>query len=343
MIADTNDLRPGLHRVTEDLDSHYELAYSPEIGVYDGHFRTIAVTVRLPDVRVETRGGYYALPFIPGQAVLPFEVPLLNALAAATLPHDIVFRSAGLHFRDDTVAVVIDVPLPGIGFIRDELNHEYHTHLSVLALIKDAQGSVVRKFSRDIPVRGPLDRLDTSALGRFIYTQHASLSPGRYTLETAIIDRTTEQISANKSSILITPASEDLGISSLVRVRNFAPRDANEPEPRSGDPFQIPAGKISPELEDTVQGGPHSTVSYFFSVYVPAGSQTVPDLGIDFLQDGKRIGHEAPKLQAPDQRGIIPCIATMPLGSFKPGQYQVQVTVRQDNKTATEQTLVTIE
>lgn len=341
MIANS-DLRSGLHRVTEDLDTHYELAYSPDIRNYDGHFRKIAVIVNRPEVRVQSRNGYYALPFIPGQSVQPYEVPLLNALAGTTLPQDIPFRSAGFHFRSatgDAVGVVIDVPLENIQFTRDEVNHAYQTHFSVLAMIKDAQGSVLRKFSQDIPRQGPLEKLAGFKMGHFVYTQHAPLPSGRYTLETAVIDRETEKVSARKSFLLIPPVSESVGLSSLVRVRSSSP----DLTASADDPFQVAAEKISPGLQDTAGGGPGSVLSYFFTVYLEPGSPSAPDLDIEFLQDGKVIGHGEPKLPAPDSRGLIPYIASTPLDSFPPGQYEMRVTVRQNGKTVTERTVITIE
>jgi hypothetical protein len=348
MIANTNDLRPGLRQVTEDIDTHYELAYSPDIHVYDGRFRAVAVTVKRPGVTVQTRNGYYALPLIPGQTVQPYEVRMLSALSAlggATLPHDIPFRSTGFHFKSSTGdplgAVVIDVPLEGIEFTKDEASKSYLTHFSVLTLFKDAEGSVVRKLSQDIPRRGPLDKLAAFKMGHFIYTQYTRLPPGRYTMETAVTDRQSGKVSAKKSSVLIPAAASGLGISSLVPVRSVSAQASDGAT--TEDPFRVAAEKVSPEIGEAVKGGPGSRQSIFFTVYVPAGSRTAPELSMEFFQDGKSVGHGQPKLPAPDEHGVIPYIATTPLDAFPAGQYEVRVTVSQDGKTAVERTLLTIE
>ncbi len=345
MIANTNDLRPGMHHVTEDLDTHYELAYSPSIKSYDGRFRAITVTVNRPEARVQTRNGYYALPFVPGQSILPYEVPMLSALSAAVLPNAIPFRAVGLHFKSSTgdplAVVVVDVPLAGIDFARDQANHLYQTHFSVLALLKDLDGTVIRKLSQDVPRQGPIDKLDAFKNGHFIYSQYAPLPPGRYLLETVVIDRQTGKMGAMRSSVLIPPSAGNLAISSLVRVRSVSP---GVPDTlAANDPFQVESDKISPSLDETAHVGAGSQVSLFFAVYVPPGSTSVPGLSIEFLQDGNPIGQGKPKLLAPDSRGIIPYIAATPLDSFKPGQYEVRVTVSQDGKTATERTLLVIE
>src|SRR5260370_19072812 len=123
-----------------------------------------------------------------------------NGRTGGRLPRDSPFRSSGLHFKSATGepvgGVVIDVPLEGIEFTKDETNHVYQTHFSVLALFKDAQGSIVRKFSQDVARQRPLDSLGAFKMGHFIYSQHAPLAPGRYTLETVRADRKTAKISA---------------------------------------------------------------------------------------------------------------------------------------------------
>ncbi len=342
MIANTNDLSTRLHRVTEEIDTHYELSYSPTIRNMDGRFRKISVTINRPDVKVQTRSGYYALPFSPGESLVSYEMPMLNALETDALPHDIAFRSSGMHFKSLTGealgVVVLDVPLEGIQFTRDEQKKTYQTHFSVLALLKDSQGTVVRKFSQDVPRQGPLDKVDAFKMGHFIYSQHAPVAPGQYTLETAVVDRNTGKISASKSTVVVPPVSESLGISSIVRVRNFAPKAPNETPSLTDDPFVVSTGKISPGLDESVKSGPGQTVSFFFSVYVPAGTKTAPELGMEFYKSGQLLGRGAPPLTPPDNNGVIPYIATIPLDSFTAGEYEVRFTVSQNGKTATERT-----
>ena len=111
----------------------------------------------------------------------------------------------------------------------------------------------------------------------------------------------------------------------------------------SDDPFEVTTGKISPGLDETAKAGPGNVLSLFFTVYVPPGSKTAPDLGMEFFKDGKLLGGGAPQLPAPDSHGVIPYIASTPLDSFKPGQYEVRVTVRQNGKAATERTMFSIE
>jgi hypothetical protein len=217
----------------------------------------------------------------------------------------------------------------------------YRIHFSVLALIKNAEGAVVRKVSQDVPRQGPLDKMEAVKVGHFIYAQHAPLPPGRYTLETALADRQTGKVSAKKSVLLIPPASSTLGLSSVVRVRSFTQSAAGDPA-AAPDPFQISnaKGKISPGLDDTVKGGPGSMLSFFFTVYA---NQTAPQLTIEFIRDGQLLARSQPPLSAPDSHGLIPYVASTPLDAYPPGQYEMRVTVTQNGKSASERTVFTVE
>jgi len=68
LIANSNDLRTPLRRVMEDIDTHYELSYSPQIDKYDGHLQE-----DLGEDRAERHPGpdqerLLALPAMEGQS-----------------------------------------------------------------------------------------------------------------------------------------------------------------------------------------------------------------------------------------------------------------------------------
>jgi len=223
-------------------------------------------------------------------------------------------------------AIVIDVPLDQITFVKDPAAKNYRTHLSVLALLKDAQGRIVQKYSQDIPYQGPLDKLDAARAGHFIYTQHANVPPGRYTLETAVLDREGEKVSARKSVYVAPAGTGGVALSSLSFIRRL------ESEAGSGeldDPYHFEGGKITPTLAETMPGGPSSQISLFFVIYPARDSHEPPELIIEFLHEGNVMGRATPQLPLADTQGRIPYVATSPIEQLKAGEYEVRVTVKQ--------------
>ena len=60
-VINTNDVTPGLKRITDDLSSYYLLGYYSTNAKADGRFRKITVRVKRPGVAVRARPGYLAL------------------------------------------------------------------------------------------------------------------------------------------------------------------------------------------------------------------------------------------------------------------------------------------
>ena len=334
--SNTNDFRSPLRRIAEESNFHYELTYSPEIAKYDGHLRKILVKVARPDVRVQTRSGYYAMPAIEGQDLQPYEGPMLSALSMARAGA-IAFRAEAKWFGSKT-SLVVDVPIENVALATDEAAGSFRMHVSVLGLFKDAEGAIVQKVTRDVPAKGKLENLQATRAGHFIFTQHVELPPGRYTLETAVFDRESLKIGTKKQAVIV-PSSRagDLSLSSLSLVRKVSPVDPGD----QGSPYEFAGTKVTPELNETVKGGPGGRVGVYMVVY---GQKDGPaTLTIDFLQDGKLVARSEPPVPAAAEDGRIPVLAQLPIHTLRPGAYEVRAKVFQGGRGAEERMLIHIE
>ncbi len=254
LIANTNDFRTPLRKLAEDIETYYEISYNPDIKNYDGSFRKITINMSSSDFRVQSRSGYIALPpamAANGDVLHAFEVPLLRALDSPELPRAFGFESEATHFRGQqnqpVCDLIVDVPLSDVTFQKGNAG-QFEGRLSYVALLKDSRGEVVKKFQNDIPLNVPADKLDALKASHFIYTEHFKLPPGRYTLETAVLDGESQRISARKSSLIMPPLSTALGISSVCVVRSMKDKDGSTAE---FDPFSIESKVVSPTLPFT--------------------------------------------------------------------------------------------
>ena len=344
LIANTNDLRVPLQKLTEDLESYYEVTYTPRIDAYDGRFRKIAVTVTRPDVKVQTRSGYYALPPDDNRAVFPYEVPLLNALGATPLPRGFEFHAAALRFRSvargTQFGLVIQLPLSGITFAQNKEEKTYLTHLSLLTLVKNQAGGVVKRLTRDVPFQGPLDKMEAFQRGTFTLTEYFELPPGRYTLETAIVDREGQRVSARKTVLVVGTAGPGLDMSSMALVRRL---DPDKEAADAADPFRFEGGKITPSLIGSVPGGKGASIAMYFVVYPNAEATETPQLTLEVLEDGKPLVRVSPQLPAPDAQGRVPYVASTSAEALKPGQYEIRAVVRQGANAREEHAFFTVE
>jgi len=336
LAANSNDFRSPLRRVMEEVSFHYELTYSPSIEKYDGHLRKIVVKVARPDVRVQTRSGYYAMPPVQGQGLQPYEGPMLSALSMSETGA-IPFQSEAKSFAAKT-SLVVDVPIDHVALATDEATSSFRMHMSVLGIFKDSEGGIVQKVTRDVPAKGKLENLEATRAGHFIFTQHVELPPGHYTLETAVFDRESLKIATHKQDVVVPARGAGLSLSSLSLVRKVAPAAQTDDHE---SPYECNGAKITPELNRKLKGGPDASMGVYLIVYGQRGQDA--KLTIDFLQGGKLVARSEPPVPEAGDDGRIPVLAEVPIGRLKPGEYEIQAKVSQAGRGAEERMLIEIQ
>ena len=329
LIANTNDLRRGIERAVGDLRGYYEIAYTPTNLDYDGRFRRIEVDVSRPDVVVQARSGYFALPPGEGTATFPFEVDLLRALRVHPLPNAFALNAHLFHFGPEEGGVrhtlVIEVPLAGIRFRPDERGETDRAHFSILAVLRDATGRIVQKFSEDAPLFLPRSQRDALRLGNIVFLRSFTAPEGRYSVETAVVDRLAEHYSVRKQRLDIDAPASGLAVSELVFVRRTETVPAGVLE--SHDPFRQGETRIVPFVSEP-RVEPGEALSVFLVAYPTCGS-VQSDILVEFLRNGRLFGQSLNELPPPDAEGRAPFLVTVPMSELTPGRYEVRVLVKQ--------------
>ena len=340
LIANMNDFRKPVQRVVEEMGSYYELIYRPTNMNLDGGFRVISV--KLPgniDAKIQARNGYFALPSLNGKAVSPFEVPLLNALQKKPAPREVDYRAVVTTFRPGQAVIVFDMPMKDLAFTLNAEKTAYRSHFSFLALIKDEQGQVVDKISRDLPIDEPAARLEGFRQGRAIFTKPVNLPPGRYTLESAAADNEAGKIAARRVSVVVPPrgTAGALALSGLTLIRRV---DKAPAQPDHEDPFVVLRNRIIPTLSDKIV---NKALSLYFVVYPHLGSTEKPVATMEFFKDDVKLGEGPVELPAALADGRVPYIANIPADKFQPGLYEIRVTARQGAAADRQSIFVTME
>ncbi len=338
LIADTNDFRRPVERIVEDIYAYYEVTYKPKNRDFDGKYRQLAVRVKREGAVAQSRVGYFALPPEFRDVLFPWEVPILKALALPKLPRDVEFRSSAFRFGQQGAlfkgVAAVEVPLKNLEVKADEQKKTFSMHFSVLGLIKDAQGQVVRKFQRDFPLVRELDRLENYRAGNFSFVEPFELSPGRYTLESAVMDWTSGRMGARRAALVLAPA-EGPSLSSLALIRRIEPAEG----PDDGvNPFRFDRGRVVPDLEGRIAAGPDAQVSIYCVIQTAPGRPR-PSLIMEFSRDGQVLGQGEAPLPEPGPDGRIPYIAQIPAGAWPAGQYEVRALLMDAGRQAAEQRL----
>jgi hypothetical protein len=221
------------------------------------------------------------------------------------------------------LSVLVEVPLRGLQAKTDPAKNTLNVHCSLAALVKDARGDVVQKLSRDRSFQVTPDQLK---MGNFVDKMTIMVPPGKYTLQSAVMDRESGKIGTERSEFTVAPKGKGVGISSLTLVRSFTPNakglDANEP-------FQFQGASITPTLDGKVPRTQDAMLRLFFVVYQDPSISSKPTVEIEFLKDGKSLTKVPLPLPAADAQGRIPYVMTIPAGAIPPGGYEIHATARQ--------------
>jgi VWFA-related protein len=330
MVSNTNDLITGMGTVSADLRSHYEISYSPSNRVYDGAFRKVEVRLNRSGLTARSREGYYALPD-NDLAESPYEIPLLEALAAPNPARDFSFRSSAFLFPaprvpDSEVVLYSEIPLSSFTFPVEPKKKQYSARVTILVAVKNSGGRNVEKFSQEFPLDGPQEKVEETRARNFIFYRTMPLSPGRYTVETAVHDPLGGKSSVRRA-VLIVPQrlSPALELSSVILVHRLA--ELSETTLSEG-PFRFGDKVVIPRLDSSFQLSDWGELGFFFTIATPERGEVTADMII--ASEGRpiaRMGERA--LPPPDERGEIRYVAGLPLDGMSAGSYSVEVVVRQ--------------
>jgi hypothetical protein len=324
LIANTNNTDKLLAHVMEEVDTHYEIAYAPALEREDGRFRKIEVKLTRPDLKVETRSGYYAVPAAGEGALTAEEMVGLRALDTEPRPHAFEFLLRAYRFRGAggaaRYAIAFEMPLSNLTAAAPDAGNKRRLHASLLALVKDARGQIVDRVSKEVSSEVAGDRLAAVQAQLMTYQHAVSLPPGYYTVEAAVVDQ--EGNRAGTGAVVIDNREQPgIGISDITLVRRLT--DLDRPAD-AGNPFEYAGKRVLPFVTTDVLAGMQP--AFYFVAYPEPGNAAKPEVRVQLLKNGRTQAISTPALLPPDASGAIPVVIAQ---SGDPGSYEVRVTVTQ--------------
>ena len=345
LVKDTNDLSAGIRRIDEDMHIHYMLTYAPKNRDFDGKFRHIEVKLARPNLDVQARKGYYALSLASNSPILEYEVPAFAALSKST-PNPFGLLVLGTSFPEPKhpglVPIVASVPSTSFTFTPESEKKTYSTNFSIVTVIKDSSKQIVQKMSQNYVLSGPLDRIEAARKEPVFFYREIELAPGSYTIESVAYDVPSGKASLRVSSVEV-PSTDDtkLRLSSLVLLQHAERMTAQEAKIDS--PFHIGEVIVYPNLGESVHKAAVKQLAFFFTAWPEKGSTEPLKLTIDLSQNGKSLGQIPMDLKAADEKGRIQYASALPIDNFRPGTYELRVTVKDSKNSVSRSTSFTIE
>jgi VWFA-related protein len=343
LIHDTNDLGNGLRRISDDMHGYYMLTYVPKNEDYNGQFRRINVKLSRPNLELQTRKGYYAVESVGQLPILDYEAPAIaDARSARPNANPFSFHGAALSYpatnQSGLTLIIAEAPMSAFTFTTSADKKTYNADFSIVALVKDGTGQIIQKVSKHYPLTGPIESLESERKEPLLFYRETQLPAGKYTVELIAHDELANRTSIHTSSIDVAALDETKPRLSSVAVLKRAERLTPE-EQKHDQPFHFGELLVYPNLGEAISKKA-GQLAFFVTVWPPKGSTV--SLTFVILQNGRAIGKSSAQLPAPDAEGRIKYASSVSLTDFKPGAYELQVTVSDGKSNASRTTPFTV-
>lgn len=326
LVSDTNDIARSLRPAEEDLAGYYLLEYAPANELWDGRFRRIEVRLRRKDVHVQARQGYFAVRTTLPTPLLDFEAPVVAALEMAPRARQLSFNARVLQVPDQedesAVPVLVEVPGDSPSLDVDTKTKRYRQDFTVLVLVRDAEGRVVRKVSRRYLGEGPAEKAEEARRARVLVLRETWLPAGRYTVDVAVQDAASGRLGVERTALEVpaTPG-ETLRASSLVVIGHASPRGEGVPEA----PALVTQGtQLYPSATGLVSAGSGRPLA-FFLVAKPVPGREPLRASIELRRGETAVFSALADLVHAVGRATL--LGGVPLADVPRGDYELRVTV----------------
>ena len=318
-------------QLVRDLSTYYEASYAPPAGTLDGSFHSTDVKLIRTGLSVRARSGYLALPRNAGftQPPQPFEVPLMALLSRTDAPSAINFRAAAIHIghqeEGDLSLAAVEVPISSIVTSEDNSTHLVSAHLAILADIKDSTGTVIERFSEDIPARWSSSNGATAKPQAFSFERPFSAPPGDYTLEAAVLDSIGGKSGVIREPFTIAPAAGVPELSQLVLVRALEPAPAANAD---SSPLSFGDNRVLPNLNNELPAGTQK-ISVFFLAHTDPASKDPASVKLEVLRGGTPLSGAVLESNLQVDSEFHPIVNSFAIRNAPAGGYELRATITQ--------------
>jgi hypothetical protein len=346
-VSNTNDLVSEMGTVGASIEEYYVFTYSPANPVRNGRFRAISVKLKRSGLNIRARKGYYAFPETDRMPLLGFEAELLEAVHAPKPPTSFAVLVGGFSFPGPATApittLLVQFPLAPLKFEKVRDSSSYQVRADIMLLVRDVDGSVVHRFSRQHDLESQQEQLPSARQKAFSFCRRVALPAGDYVLEAVVRDRATGKIAVTKGKLSVAqPGAEDLLLSNIV-LSSHPPRVINPDMGASDfgtDPLSANGRNVAPDLATAYRKSSDKTLVIYFS------AQTLKTLmpiqcTLDFVRDGT-VELQLQRSLYDNAGRAVSCLVEVGLDQLKPGNYELRLTAKDTSRSKSGKTMFVV-
>jgi VWFA-related protein len=339
-MFDNNDLSLGIVDAARSITSYYIVGFYSNHTTLDGKFHRVKITVNSPlATDVSYRQGYYADTEFAKSSDADKERQLQQALVLDNPVTDLTIETEINYFQLNRAEyfVPVSMKIPGSELTLARKGGAAHAVIDFIGEVKDDFGATQQNVRDKVDVK--LNDQAAAQVDRrpIQYQTGFTLLPGSYTLKMLARDNETGHIGTYQRTFVIPNLDREtkrLPTSSVVlSSQRVPPGDAlfsiQNKEADAADPLIFDGQKLIPSV--TRVFSQTRTLYVFLQAYERGVAAIEPLVGfVSFYQGASKV-FETPVLAVTDgldpKSKAVPLWFSVPLRTFAPGKYDVQVTV----------------
>lgn len=345
-IMNTNDLLPGLEKISREQNEYYLLGYAPSESK-EGSCHTLKVKVERSGANVRARSGFCNVPPSNPLAGKPVEKDLEMRAASAVAPTGTATAAGASaaaagsiqapYFytapNEAQVHVAMEVPTSTVNF--EKVKGKYHADVNVLGIAYKPDGSVASRFSDELTF--DLEKPEWEAFMKtpMHYENQFTIAPGTYKLSVAL-GGGGEKFGTYQTPLVVDAYDgKKLAVSSLFLSKQMQPTADDsgviEADLLAGrTPFIVKHVQLTPSGDDHFKKT--DKFALYAQVYAPQLNDPTPaTVRVSFVIVDPKTGKAltgATKLDMTSfiQKGspMFPVALKVPLDGVAPGEYKLQ-------------------
>jgi hypothetical protein len=236
--------------------------------------------------------------------------------------------------------LLVEAPMSRLHFQVDDHLGTYFGKARITQIAREASGREVWRASKDVVVKGPLDKLKSRQSGNLYYMRDVTLPGGNYVVEGIVEDLIAQKSGGVREPLMTSQGLPGFNVSDAVFVRGFK---SSTDRFEADSVMSYDGEALSPLLNPVFEGNKPVTLQVYFTIY-PDLQGGQPELSLELLHAGRVVGRipipftDKLKDSAREGRGSIsgeqknqfPFLATIRGAKLTPGDYEARVIVRQD-------------
>ncbi len=348
-FSDTNNLSEALSRALEANRFHYVLSYYLPASADSRGFRSIKVRVRNhPEYKVRTVRGFRPADLdlkVEDAAEKTPQQRLLQAMEAPLPTTDlgVSARAEFVQTETDDRHVSLNVYFDGDRFQYREQDQRKAVTLEILYVILDAAGKQVDAISANVEGNLSQERVAKAKTSGYRFSQRLTLKPGAYQARIGVREEGTDRMGTAMTWISV-PEIKPAGL----EMSDLLLRNPLDTEPAAKEGMEIGELEQIRMVHSIPLYARNDFCDYAFRIHPgtlpPKNANLV--WRAEVLQDGKPLRQEQwrpieDEDMVLDRKGWFDLDGDIELGAFKPGVYELRISIKEaDSRKTVQRTTV---